>query len=802
MGVQHSDNLATFDSTTDTSAAHEPHWMTTEFKSLDALFEPRNVALIGASERRGSVGRTVMCNLLANPFGGCVFPINQKRKSVLGVAACPTVSALPEPVDLAVIVTPAETVPEVIEECGESGIPAAIVISAGFKELGQKGIELENRILRTARTTGMRIVGPNCVGVINPLTGLNATFAGAMARPGNVAFLSQSGALCTSILDWSLQEHVGFSAFVSLGSMIDVDWGDLIEYFGRDPRTRSILLYIESVGNARSFLSAAREAALSKPIIAIKAGRTTEAAQAAASHTGSLAGSDMAFDAALQRVGVLRVDHIAELFSMAEVFGKQPQAAGKRLTIITNAGGPGVLATDELVKGGGQLAELAPDTQAKLNEVLPEHWSHANPIDILGDANPERYAKTLEIAASDPGSDGLLVVLSPQDMTDSAQTAERLCRLASGIKNKPVLASWMGGPAVAEGIRLLNQNSIPTFAYPDMAARAFNYLWRHTDNLRNIYQTPALVSDTLEKLPERQATARAIIDEVRATQRTLLTEDESKSLLAAYGIPVVSTRVATTVEEAASVAEQLGFPVVLKVFSHTVTHKTDVQGVRLDLQTQQDVAEAYRSIQESVGRLAGPEHFQGVTIQPMIRNNGYELILGSVVDPQFGPVLMFGTGGQLVEVFRDRSVGLPPLNATLARRMMEQTKIYTALKGTRGRPPVDLRRLEQVLINFGTLMVEQPWIKECDINPLLASPEGHVALDARIVLHPAEMRSDQLPVPAIRPYPAEYSKQTCLKDGTAVTLRPIRLEDEPLMVQFHESLSELTVRRRYFQLMR
>ncbi len=769
-------------------------------RSLDCLFEPRSVAVIGATDRPRSVGRTVLANLLG-AFKGTVFPVNPKRTTVLDTPAFPNVEAIPEPVDLAVVVTPADTVPDLIDQCGRRGISAAIVISAGFKELGPTGVELERRVLENARRYGMRVLGPNCLGLMNPMIGLNATFAASIARPGKVAFLSQSGALCTSILDWSLDENVGFSAFVSVGSMLDVSWGDLIDYVGRDPHTSSILLYVESVGDARSFLSAARQVALVKPIIVIKAGRTEAASKAAVSHTGSLAGSAMIFDAAMQRVGVLQVDRIADLFSMAEVLGKQPCPKGPRLTIVTNAGGPGVLATDALVEGGGELATLAPATIAALNEFLPPHWSRGNPIDVLGDGDAERFYRATEIAANDPSSDGLLVILAPQDMTDPTATARRLAPLARSFQ-KPVLASWMGGPMMREAIVLLNQASIPTFDYPDTAARAFNYLQRYSANLRNLYETPSLVSDDIDDAPERKGKAERILAAAREEQRTLLTEVESKELLSVYGIPTVETRRARSVNEALEAATHIGYPVVLKIYSLTVTHKTDVGGVELDLKSPDDVKAAYQRIQSTVTTKLGAQHFQGVSVQPMISREGYELILGGTLDPQFGPVVMFGLGGQLVEVFRDRSFGLPPLNETLANRMMKQTRIYTALQGVRGKAGVDLKAVQKALIEFARMLVERPWIKECDINPLLATPGGVLALDARVVLHDANVDLADLPRPAIRPYPVEHVREVRIDDGTAIRLRPIRLEDEPLMVDFHESLSEDTVHRRYFQLMR
>jgi acetyltransferase len=768
-----------------------------ERQGLDAIFRPDTVAVIGATDRPGSVGRTLMWNLISNPFGGTVFPVNSRRDNVLGIKAYPSIKDVPAEVDLAVIVAPAPAVPDIVRECAETGVPGAIIISAGFRETGEEGLALERRVLDEARKGRMRIVGPNCLGVMSPNTGLNATFAGSMARPGSVAFLSQSGALLTAILDQSFQENVGFSAFVSVGSMMDVSWGDLIYYLGDDPKTKSIVVYMESIGDARSFLSAAREVALTKPIIVIKAGRTEAAGKAAASHTGSLTGSDEVLDAAFRRSGVLRVDHISDLFSMAEVLSKQPSPKGPRLTTITNAGGPGVLATDALINGGGELAEISPGTMEELNGFLPGPWSHGNPIDVLGDADPERYAKTLETAANDPQSDGLLVVLTPQDMTDPTETAEALVPYARSTR-KPVLASWMGGPEVAPGTEILNNSGIPTFDYPDDAARAFSNMWRYNYNLRSIYETPEYATDGDDSVD--RARAEEIVEGVRAEGRALLTEYEAKELLAAYGIPTVETRIARSADEAVEAAEATGYPVVVKLDSKRITHKTDVGGVRLNLSDAEAVRRAYEEMEGDVRRL-DPEAFDGVTVQPMVSLDGYELIVGSSLDPQFGPVLLFGSGGFLVEVYRDRALALPPLTTTLARRMMEDTRIYEALQGIRGRAPVDTGALEKLLVRFSQLVVEQPWVKELDINPLLASSDHLTALDARVVLHDPETREEDLPHTAIRPYPTQYTWQDEMADGTLMTIRPIRPEDEPLMVKFHESLSEQSVYMRYFHMM-
>jgi len=767
---------------------------------LEVFFRPQNVAVIGATERPGSAGRTVLTNLIANPFGGTVAPVNPKRSTVLDIKAYANIKAVPGPVDLAVIVTPAATVPQIIGECVEAGVKGAIIISAGFKESLPAGAALERQIRERLRGSQMRVLGPNCLGVMSPRTGINATIAAGMGRPGSVGFVSQSGALLTAILDWSLRENVGFSAFVSVGSMLDVGWGDMIGYLADDPHTFSVVLYMESIGDARYFLSAAREVALRKPLIVIKAGRTEAAARAAASHTGSLTGSDEVLNAAFRRCGVLRVDSIADLFYMADVFSKQPRARGPHLTIVTNAGGPGVLATDALIANGGQLAPLSGGTLAALNDLLPPQWSHHNPLDILGDAGPERYSQAVEHAAANPYSDGLLVILTPQAMTDPTRTADHLKSFAISTE-KPIIASWMGGASVQAGIDILNRANIPTFPYPDTAARAFCYLWHYSYNLAGLYETPALAGEEEAEETDRERAGK-IIATVRQAGRTLLTEFESKQILAVYNIPTVETRIATNEEAAIDQANQIGYPVALKLHSETITHKTDVDGVQLNLPDGAAVGRAYQTIEAAVLGKMGPGNFSGVTVQPMVKTEGYELILGCGVDAQFGPVLLFGTGGRLVEVFKDRALALPPLNTTLARRLMEQTRFYAALKEFRGRKPVDLVALEHLLVRFSQLCVEQRWIKEIDINPLLVSPDGLLALDARVVVHGKEVREDQLPHLAIRPYPAQYVTSWKDKVANPIKIRPIRPEDEPLFVRFHETLSEQSVYRRYMQVLK
>jgi len=758
---------------------------------LAPLFNPRTVAVIGATEKPGSVGRSVLRNLIEQPFGATIFPINPSRRNVLGIRCYQDVAAVGEAIDLAIVVTPAATVPEVLQECVNSGVRSAVVLSAGFAELGAAGKERELKIRALLESSSMRVVGPNCLGLMNPRTGLNATFAQSNALPGKLAFLSQSGALCTAILDWSWRENVGFSGFVSVGSMIDVSWGDLIYHFGDDPYTSSILIYMESIADARSFLSAAREVSLRKPIIVIKPGRTEAARRAAASHTGALTCPDEVFEAAFRRCGILRVSTIAELFDMAEVLSKQPRPQGRRLAVVTNAGGLGVLATDTLLANGGELAQLSDQTMAELNKILPQAWSHANPIDTLGDSGAELYVKALQLAARDPNCDAVLSILAPQAMTAPQESALQLSQAAQRI-TKPLVASWMGGARMQVAADTLNQAGIPTFDYPDAAARSLAYMWRYSSDLRAIYETPEFAGDLPQDGPRYVAriTAPAV-----AENRVILTEHESKQILEIYGLPLTATTVASSPEEAVKAAETVGYPVVLKLHSRAVTHKFDRGGVHLDIKDAAVVRSAFAAMQSA---FQPDGSFDGVTVQHMFKDSGYELILGSSTDPQFGPVMVFGLGGNLVEVLRDQAYALPPLTTTLARRLMERTQILAALKGTRGRKPVNLEALEELLVRFSQLVVENPRIAEVEINPLLASAKEIIALDARVILHAANIKDAELPRPAIRPYPRQYVSRWTSQDGLQFTFRPIRPDDENLMVEFHQQLSENSVYMRFF----
>ncbi len=751
---------------------------------LDPLFHPKSIAVIGAKDEEATVGRTLLTNLKSGGFSGKIYPVNPKRNAVLGMKCYSCIREIPERVDLAVIVTPAKTVPVVLRECVEAKVRSCIVISAGFKEMGPEGAQLEDELVEIAKNAKIPLIGPNCLGVMNPHSNLNATFARGQALKGHLGFISQSGAMCTAVLDWSLKEKIGFSAFVSIGSMADVDWGDLIDYLGNDPETTSLLLYMETIGNPRKFLSAAREIAIEKPIIVIKGGRTAKAAQAAASHTGSLACSDEIFNAALERVGVLRVESIGELFQMASVLARQPRPKGPNLAIITNAGGPGVLATDAAILAGASLCPIQGETLEALNRVLPAAWSKNNPIDLIGDADAKRYADAIEIIGKDDACDALLAILSPQDMTDAESAARAILPFAS--TSKPLLASWMGGESVAKGVKLLNEAGVPTFEYPDDAAKTFSAMWRYSQTIQTLYEMP----DPSLFQSEESGDQRAIF----RSGKELLDEYESKRLLADYGIPIVETEIAHSVQEARLHAEKIGYPSVLKLYSHTITHKSDVGGVKLDLKSPEAVEKAFLEIQAAVPA----KDFEGVTVQKMVKLDGYELILGAAPDPLFGPVLLFGWGGQLVEVFKDKSLALPPLNKALALSMIEKTKIATALKGVRGKKPINMDLLAELLVRFSMMITQNPRIKECDINPLLVSDQGMVALDARIILYPLTVKDSELPKLAIRPYPFQYVQTFQSKSGATFCMRPIRPEDEADLIAYHKELSENSVRQRYF----
>ncbi|MCA9733296.1 MAG: bifunctional acetate--CoA ligase family protein/GNAT family N-acetyltransferase [Deferribacteres bacterium] len=771
---------------------------------LEAIFSPRCIAVIGATDEDDSIGRSILLNLIQYRFGGIVYPVHPTRAAILGVKSYKNLSAIPDEIDLAIILSEAGAVPAILKDCAQNNVHGVIVISAGFREAGESGLALEKEIREIVQSNDMRLIGPNCLGIMLPHKGLNATYAKHLANPGSIAFVSQSGSLGTAILDWSLQENIGFSAFISVGSMLDVNWGDLIDYLGNDSRTKAIAIYMESIGDARAFLSAAREVALNKPIVVIKAGRTPGASRAVQSHIGSTAGSDEVLDAAFRRIGVLRVDTIAELFYMAEILSTQPRSRGPRLAIVTNAGGPGVLAADSLLRHGGQLAELSEETIAALDKLPLKNWSRRNPVDLQGEATPEDYCKTLEIICDDKNNDGIFIILSPQATTDPSKTAKSIVELKRP-RIKPVLASWMGGTDVKKGHDILTKAGIPTYPYPDTATRIFNYMWRYSYSLKGLYETPAHASEEFANDKIRLKVDQQI-EKIKQEKRTKLTATESKNILNSYGIPVALSSVAKSPETAIKAAEKIGYPVVLKYNSENITNKRDRSSVKLNLQNAQEVTAAFQAIKAHVAQKSDQQKFNGVLVQPMVNYDGYEIILGSRTDAQFGPVLFFGSGGQLVEVFRDRALALPPLNTTLARRMMEQTKIYGAMKSNSFGEQVNLAELEKLLVKFSYLIVEQRWIKTIDINPLLVRTSVSendafgllVALDARITLHEPEVEKSTLPKLAIRPYPAKYIYDFTLRTGEVVRIRPIRPEDEPKIVDFHHNLSEESIYFRYF----
>ena len=768
--------------------------------NLDKIFNPKSIAVIGASDKEGSVGYTLMKNLTELKYKGKVYPVNIRKSEILGFKAYQTVDQLPETVDLAIIAVPAKTVADVVEQCGKAGIIGIIIISAGFKEIGLEGKALEDKILEITKKYNLRIIGPNCLGIIRPSIRLNATFGTRMPKPGNIAFISQSGALGTAILDWAIHQNIGFSNFVSVGSMIDVDFGDLIDYFGTDPKTRSILMYIEGITNAREFMSATRHFARTKPIIVVKAGKFGESAKAAASHTGSLTGEDMVYDAAFKRAGIVRVDEIDDLFNSAEVLGMQPLPRGPNLAIVTNAGGPGVMATDALLAIGGKPAKLSQKTMERLNSVLPRYWSKGNQIDILGDAKADRYKAVVEACFKDENVDGLLIIYTPQGVEDPAEIARNIVELckSKGLR-KTLLTSFMGHEEVEEANRIFTENSVPTYSTPEHAIATYMYMYQYKRNLELLYETPEeLPVDSVP--PKRPLTV--IIRNVARENREILTEMEAKQLLENYSIPVVKTLVAKTANDAASSASQIGYPVVLKILSPQIVHKTDAGGVVLDINSEAELREAFDNVIQRAKEYNLEANIQGVTVQPMIKKRGYEIILGAKTDPLFGPVILFGMGGVGVELFKDVAIGLPPLNQTLARRIMEETKVYQLLKGYRNAPPANLKLLEEIMVRFSQMLVDFPQLKEVDINPLFINEMEAFALDARVVIDKERVFAKFEPHEhlVISPYPKKYETLWKLRDGRTVLLRPIKPEDEPLWLEMFQNFSKESIRYRFFNI--
>jgi len=766
--------------------------------TVEHMLNPKAVAAIGASEQEGSVGAFLMKNLLEGKDRRRVYPVNPARENVMGIKSYPNIASVPEHVDLAVIATPAKTVPGLVEECAKAGVAGVVIISAGFRETGPEGAKLEEDIRRIQSRHDIRVLGPNCVGIMRPHIGLNATFLRDNPRPGQIAFVSQSGALGSALLNWAVSTGIGFSMFASLGSTLDIDFGDMIDYLGEDPNTRSIIIYMEGVGNAKKFMSAARGFARTKPIIVIKAGKQTAGAKAATSHTGALAGDYAVYDAAFKRAGVVMVDEIADLFNCAEVLDSRFLPLGSKLAIVTNAGGPAVLAADSVVTYGGQLAPLAVETIETMGAALPTYWSHANPLDILGDADVKRYELAVRTCISDASVDGLLVIYTPQGVADPTVLAETVAKIEAA-KRKPVLTVWMGQESVEEARRVFNRNGIPTYPTPEEAVKTYMYMYHYKRNLELLYQTP-------EELPVDFSPPRSHLKVLirKAAKKRALTQVEVDRFLDAYNIPRAKGSLAESVEKATMIASDVGYPVVLKIASQDILHKTDVGGIIVGIESPKALKDAYQALVERTRKVAPEARIDGVYVQKMIMDVDYELILGAKKDRDFGSVILFGMGGVGVELLHDVAIGLPPLDQVLARRVVEETRIYQALsKGLRNKPPIDLRALEELMVRFSNLIVDFPEIGEMDINPLVASAGGLCVLDARIIVDPSAIEhTEPYSHLVIMPYPTKWVTHWRSRDGTEITLRPIRPEDEPIELEFIRGLSTETSRFRFFQIIK
>jgi acetyltransferase len=762
---------------------------------LQTILAPKRIAVFGASDRKHSLGQVVFANLRTEAFDGELHPINPRHERVQGLRAWPDLDSLGRSVDLAVIATPADAVPDILRQCGKHGVEGAVVLSAGFGETGDAGRRRERELLEVAREERIRLIGPNCLGVMRPGSGLNATFSKNRATDGNLALVSQSGAICTAVLDWAETQRIGFSAVLSMGNAVDVDFGDVLDFLALDRQTRSILLYIEGVRDARDFMSGLRAAARMKPVIVVKPGRTSASSQAAMSHTGSLVGADDVFDAALERAGAVRAGTITQLFAAARALSETRRVGGNRLAIVTNAGGPGVMACDRAAEIGVDLAELSDATIAKLDEALPAHWSHGNPVDVLGDAGVDRFEAAIAACLADDGVDGLVAMLTPQAMTDATGVAGATAELAAGAR-KPLLACWMGEARVQEAREKSAEARLPNFRTPEAAVEAFGYLAAYQRNQRLLLQVPGPLVDRSRTDLE---TARAIIEGALAERRNLLSTMESKAVLRAFRIPVTQTAQADDAGEALVLAGNLGYPVVMKIDSPDITHKSDVNGVRLDLETADQVRSAFRRMVDDARRLQPDARIRGVTVERMHKSNfGRELMIGVIRDPVFGPVISFGSGGTSVEVLRDRAVALPPLDEVIIEGMVARTRVARTLKRFRNMPAVDEEALEQVLLRVSEMVCELPEIREMDINPLIIDERGLVAVDARIKVDLAEPGSDRYAHMAIHPYPADLVGHYHTADGTRLTIRPIRPEDAKIEQEFVRRLSPES---RYFRFM-
>ncbi|KTC99761.1 bifunctional acetate--CoA ligase family protein/GNAT family N-acetyltransferase [Legionella feeleii] len=760
---------------------------------LYRMFNPGSIAVIGASDKPLSVGAKVFTNLLAD-FSGPIFPVNPKYKTVQGNPCFPSIKEINHPVDLAVIVTPAAVVPQIMIECGEKNVRHAIILSAGFGEANAEGKELEQTVIDLAKQFKIRFVGPNCLGGRRPSIGLNATFENSPVLSGNLAFISQSGALCAAILDWAFEEQVGFSTVVSLGNCADIGFGELLDYLALDQKTDCILLYIEGIKNARKFMSGLRAASRLKPVIAIKAGRHSQGARAAISHTGAMIGADDVFDAALRRAGVVRVNSIKELFSAAEVFSNSCRAKGNQLTIITNGGGAGVMAADRAADLNIPLSELTDETISYLDSILPSHWSHRNPIDILGDATPERYQQVIKACLKDENCDGLLIILVPVAMSEPLRVAEQVSEIIRQSE-KPILTCWMGKTQVGEANNLFAKHKIPSFNTPEVAVDAFSYLANYYHNQQLLLQVPEPLS--YQSQPDISG-AQLIIESAVAEHRKILTATESKAILRAFGIPITQTILAHTATEALVAAESLGFPVVMKIHSPDITHKQDVSGVQLNITNAEAVRTFFYQLIERAQKKMPTARIIGVTVEPMYKtSNDRELMVGIIKDPVFGPTINFGAGGSLIEIMQDRAIALPPLNNYLIKNLIARTRIAKLLGEFRNKPAVNITAIEELLLRVSEMVCELPQIEEMDINPLIVNDKEVVAVDARIVIN---FETSFIPYShlAIHPYPSHLISHWQLADGTSVLIRPIRPEDAKLEQNFIRHLSS---EAKYFRFM-
>ncbi len=767
---------------------------------LSQLFAPASMAVFGATERPESVGQLVLNNILQAGFGGKIYPVNPKYKQVQGLTCYPQLGHIKASVELAVIASPAHTAVEIMHQCGEHGVKGVIVLPVGFGDKTARGKRLEKELLATAQEYGIHLIGPNCLGIMRPPACLNATFSRNQAKNGNLALVSQSGAVCTAILDWAANRQIGFSTVVTLGDALDVDFGDVLDYLALDPATSSILLYIESIKDARSFMSGLRGASRLKPVIVLKAGRYEEGNRAASSHTGAIVGSDDAFDAALERAGVVRVNTVTQLFSAAEVLSSGMTLNQNRLLIVTNGGATGVMATDRAVEMKLRMTQLTPATLAALNALLPATWSQGNPVDIMGDASPERYEQVLDICLADDNLDGVLVMLTPQAMTDPAGVAEAVVRVRQRCK-KPLLACWMGEEQVAAGREILSAGNIPQFNVPESAIEAFAYLAAYRSNQKMLMQVPPSIAEQSSE-PDIEG-ARLIMESVLSEGRRALSTTEGRAILSAFRIPSVPTILARSPTEALVAAESLGFPVVMKISSPDVVHKSDVNGVRLNINSARTVRSIYQELLENIAKAQPNARVDGITVEPMYHEvAARELMIGVVRDPVFGPVISFGTGGTAVEVHRDCAIALPPLNEYMIKKTVCRPRVARMLVDFRNMPAVDFKALHQVMQRVSELVCELPEVLEMDINPLMVSPQGAVAVDARFsIAYPkgGRQRYDHM---AIHPYPNDLVKFQQLADGTNILIRPIRPEDAEMEQEFVRNLSKESRYMRFMQSLR